>query len=206
MAVLLLCQYCGKEYKRKPHQVAGSKFCGRSCQTSYNNKANPRIKHGFHKTKIHRLWRSVKGRCSCPTATGFHNYGARGIKVCERWQTFEGFYADVGDIPFPGAELDRIDNNGDYEPGNVQWVDHKTNSQKRRTSRMVDYKGEQLCLLEACERAELKHESVRGRMRKFGLTPQQALDFSIMYPESFKGRSNQVKEIVKSFLETPIDD
>lgn len=71
-------------------------------------------------------------RCSNPNATGYKNWGGRGITVCERWLTFENFYADMGDVPFPGAELDREDNDGHYEPGNVRWMAKADHTRKTR--------------------------------------------------------------------------
>ena len=77
------------------------------------------------------------GRCEDPAGLGYRYYGARGIKVCGQWHDFEVYYADItrllGPCP-PGMSLDRIDNDGDYEPGNVRWA---TASQQQRNSRNV---------------------------------------------------------------------
>ena len=84
-------------------------------------------------TPIYRKWKNIKGRCFNPNTSNYKWYGGRGITMCQKWKDdFSEFYKDVGDIPFEGAELDRIDNNGNYEPNNVRWVDHRTNSNNRR--------------------------------------------------------------------------
>lgn len=75
----------------------------------------------------------MKLRCNNKNTENYYRYGGRGIKVCERWNnSFENFYYDMKDSYFDGAELDRIDNNGNYEINNCRWVTHKQNSNNRK--------------------------------------------------------------------------
>lgn len=88
--------------------------------------------------RLYNIWHSMRGRCNTPSVTFYRHYGGRGITVCERWmESFENFVTDVGLPPGKGYDLDRIDNNGNYEPANVRWITHKKNTQNTRTNRPI---------------------------------------------------------------------
>jgi hypothetical protein len=78
----------------------------------------------------------MKRRCYSPSYIGFKNYGGRGIRICERWLTFENFYADMGDPP-EGYSLDRKDNDKDYSSDNCQWSDNLTQRRNQRRYPMM---------------------------------------------------------------------
>lgn len=95
--------------------------------------------HNLSRSPIYRIWAGMRSRCNNPKSNSFHHYGGRGIKVCERWNKFENFVADMGERP-DGMQIDRIDPDGNYEPGNCRWVTPKENSANRRCS--AKYKGQ----------------------------------------------------------------
>lgn len=81
-------------------------------------------------------WQAMLARCYRPVCNGYKNYGGRGITVCERWHSFENFYADMGDRP-KGKTLDRLDVNGNYEPGNCRWAtptEQRANTRKEQAT------------------------------------------------------------------------
>lgn len=91
-------------------------------------------KHGMSYTKIHAIWRNIIGRCINKKNKSYKNYGARGISICNEWtgeNGFVNFYKYVGNKP-KNLSIDRIDNNGNYEPGNVRWADSSIQSINRR--------------------------------------------------------------------------
>ena len=93
--------------------------------------------HGKSNSSIYRRWNAMLMRCQDPKHQSFGHYGGRGIKVCERWQKFDDFYADVGDPP-AGMTLDRVDNDRGYSPDNVRWATPKEQMANRRgTKEMV---------------------------------------------------------------------
>lgn len=109
----------------------GTKSCG--CLVK---EAPSSIKHGMTGKPVHNCWMNMLKRCRSETNPSYKYYGARGIKVCDRWLDFQNFYADMGEPPFPGAEIDRENPHGNYCPENCRWLsgyENKSRAHKGRT-------------------------------------------------------------------------
>lgn len=99
------------------------------------------------KTVERYTWQAMKRRTINPRCHNYSSYGGRGIKVCDEWMnSFAAFYAHIGPRPGPEYTLDRIDNNGDYEPGNVRWALRSEQARNMRRNVMLTYKGETHCV------------------------------------------------------------
>lgn len=127
----------------------GTKSCG--CIVGKHKRT-----HGASDTPEFRTWSAMLSRCTSASSKSFKDYGGRGIKVCERWQSFENFLADMGSRPSPAHSIDRKDNDGDYEPNNCRWTTDVEQSNNRRSSRRVTFNGETLTLAEWERRVGLK--------------------------------------------------
>lgn len=101
---------------------------------SNREKAKKNISHGKSRSSTYKIWNQIHQRCKNPKATGYHRYGGRGISVCERWHDFRNFLYDMGERP-DGLDLDRINNDGNYEPSNCRWVTHRENCQNQAKGR-----------------------------------------------------------------------
>ena len=97
--------------------------------------------HGMTNTRIHNIWGGMLQRCQNPNDPRYYLYGGRGIKVCKRWQTFEHFYKDMKEGYGDELTIDRINNDGNYTPKNCRWATWKQQSDNRRNTRFVEYKG-----------------------------------------------------------------
>lgn len=126
-------------------------------------------KHGHSsragKSREYRAWRNAKTRCYNERSTKYPSYGGRGIKMCDQWRdSFQVFLADMGPCP-EGMTLGRIDNDGDYVPGNCHWETLKAQANNRRSSCLLLYNGEERTLQQWAELLGLKPSTLQHRIR-----------------------------------------
>lgn len=138
------------------------------------------LKHGYAKrgqVKAEwQAWNHMIQRCTNPHDKHYHDYGSRGITVCQRWaDSFEAFLADMGPKPGRKLSLDRIENDKNYEPGNCRWATTKQQSQNRRGLQMITFRGETLCLNEWARRVGLKRTTLAARLLNLGWSVEKAL-------------------------------
>jgi hypothetical protein len=129
--------------------------------------------HGMDGTPTYKAWSAMLARCNNPKSKEYHNYGGRGIRVCEAWHKFEPFFADMGERP-AGLSIDRIDNDGNYEPENCRWADWKQQNRNRRNNKMMEFRGERISLAELAERHGLGYRLVWRRIKR-GLSAEEAV-------------------------------
>src|ERR1019366_1793333 len=113
---------------------------------------------------------------------GFKDYGGRGIKVCERWASFENFLADMGPRP-KGTSIERVDNDKGYEPGNCRWATRGEQAANRRNNHPITHNGETLHVAEWARRTGLHVQTILWRLRN-GFSPERALE-----TQSFKSEA-----------------
>lgn len=134
----------------------------------------PSKSHGKSGTAIYGIWRSMMQRCYDVNSQAYDRYGERGISVCDKWKTFEGFYADMGEKP-SGKSLERKDVNGDYSPENVVWADAKTQANNRRSNVVLEHDGRKQTMQQWCDELGLKIGTVWARINVYGYSVDRAL-------------------------------
>lgn len=138
-------------------------------------------------SREYTAWRNMKARCDGKNQIGFHNYGGRGIRFCERWQSFEAFLADMGDCP-DGLTLERNDVNGNYEPSNCRWATRKEQGINKRVNRRITFNGETLTISQWAEKLNLPYETLMYRLiRRMSLErAMQPMIYSRWHPEGIR--------------------
>ncbi len=127
-------------------------------------------KHGHARmgavSSEYESWHSMIQRCTNPKNPKFKIYGGRGIKVCERWTVFENFLADMGLKSNKSLSIERIDGNGNYEPGNCKWATDKEQCRNMRKNRWITYKGETKIISDWAEETGINPSTISSRLRR----------------------------------------
>lgn len=120
------------------------------------------------------VWGAIVARCTNPRSGGWKKYGARGIRVCDRWRDFVAFLADMGQRPSPQHSIERRNNDGDYEPGNCRWGTDAEQRRNKRTSRFVTFRGETRILQDWSTATGLAPSTIGARLNR-GWSAERAL-------------------------------
>lgn len=174
-----LCQCdCGAVVERGAKEI--KRGTTRSCGCLHRDTAQRRGamntigRHGFtkggKKDPTYGCWSAMMARCSGSPSQSSTTYAHRGIKVCDRWKTFENFLADMGPRPSLKHSIDRVDNNGDYEPANCRWADHFQQARNRPRSGKNDarytHDGRDLTITEWSKVSGIPDYVIRFRISK----------------------------------------
>jgi hypothetical protein len=182
---LLILKYCGKDkwycvcdcgnkslvFK---HMLKSGKTISCGC-----HRKTCSITHGESKTPLHNIWQGIKQRCLDQKSKNYLKYGARGIKICDRWkENYKNFVADMGHPPTNKHSIERINNDGDYEPNNCRWATASEQSRNRRSNVKITFNNETKILIEWCEYLKLPYKTICSRIRT-GWTPEKAFTTTI---------------------------
>jgi hypothetical protein len=146
---LFKCECGQKKVIRKAH-VTANKILSCGC---YSQDRKDAMKIGaITRNPIYNTWEAMKARCLNNNNPAYHHYGGRGIKVCDRWiDSFPNFFEDMGQRPSNKHSLDRIDNNGNYEPSNCRWATRREQARNTRFNNLVTINSVTKCVSEWAE-------------------------------------------------------
>ena len=142
-----------------------------------NGKDHINYKHGLCKTRIYRIWETMKHRCYCKGQTSYKYDGARGITVCDEWRNdFKAFYDwSMSNGYSDELTLERIDVNGNYSTDNCRWVSMKEQTRNKSSNRMMTYNGKTQCLSDWASELKIDRRTISKRIDKLGWTVEKAL-------------------------------
>ena len=150
--------------------------------------------------ELYHIWKSLKQRCNNSKHPAYHNYGGRGITYTDEWESFEGFYNWAKDYYQYGLDLDRIDNNKNYEPNNCRFISRRTNVNNRRISVHLTVNGETKALTEWAEITKICRGTVGYWQRTHGneyaeMRLKEALKNGYKYKDYSYGNTKRIKHL-----------
>ena len=131
--------------------------------------------HSLSSSPHYGRWWHMMDRCGNPDSKSYPDYGGRGISVCQSWHDIRNFVSGLPDGYFSDAEIDRIDNDGDYEPGNVRWATKSENCDNRRTGQYIAFNGKTQSVTAWAKETGINAATLRDRIFVSGWTAEKAL-------------------------------
>lgn len=187
MGHLKRCKECGQDkplnaFQDRRDTKSGKRARCNTCisrSSALRRKMHPEIEKTRRAQRIAarpewEAWYQMIRRCEKSTHPNYARYGGRGIKVCERWHRFESFIADMGPRPDASHTLDRVNNDGNYEPNNCRWATRKEQAINTSTNRLLTVNGRTLCVMEWSRVSGVSHRTIRSRLR-LGMSAQDAV-------------------------------
>lgn len=164
---------CGKLHQAEIYNVKKGRVKSCGCHRSKISKLIHTI-HGFSHHPIYGVWEGIKTRCSNSQIKKFRNYGGRGIQICDQWLKFENFFTDMFPTWKRGLQIERINNNGNYEPSNCRWATRLEQGKNKRNNFMIECNSRRLHLSEWARITGLVRTTISKRIKR-GMSPAEAL-------------------------------
>lgn len=160
---------CGKEKDVLGTTLRNGKSV--SCGCYQKQVAHENTKHGLTNTRLYKIWENMVQRCTNPKSDSYYKYGARGIKLCDKWRKdFLNFYQwAINNGYQDDLTIDRIDNNGNYEPSNCRWATPKEQAQNTRVVRLITINGETHCFRDWSKILKIPYSTLHYRWKKQGI-------------------------------------
>ncbi len=163
---------CGKQIVTDKYKLIDghTKSCG--C-LKLEMLAERKTTHGQSKTASYKSWSEMRNRCNNPKNHAYKDYGQRGIKICDRWDSFENFISDLGERPNKQYSLDRIDVNQGYSPENCRWATWSQQQNNRRTTKYIEYKSEKMSVKQFSNLIGVPYSTVHRHLFAYKKTPDE---------------------------------
>ena len=162
---LCICE-CGKEKVYRGTQLRTEKVCSCGCKNIETNTKRL-TKHGMFGSRIYRIWNGIKSRTEYKEEKAKRNYWGRGINICEEWKVFENFYNwAINNGYKDDLTIDRINNNGNYEPENCRWATRREQSNNTSKTIKIEHCGKILPFTEWCRKLNINYNTARSRYYK----------------------------------------
>lgn len=194
-----LCQCdCGKEHPVSRGNLMSGKTQSCGCLHDEVARKNRRT-HGASGTQVYKIWVLMHDRCRTKNAktSAFKNYASRGISVCARWGSFEAFAADMGPRPSDKHSIDRINNDGDYEPSNCRWATPEQQARNKSTTRLIEAFGRKMIAKDWADQVGVNIGTLKDRLKR-GWTAEDAISIptNVRHKKVYAPGAAPVPEVV----------
>lgn len=161
----VLCDCGRRSAVPGPAMRRGRSSCCTSCRG---------ITHGKSRSPEYEAWHGMRQRCTNPSHKQYADYGGRGINVCDEWDSFAAFYADMGSRPSGKHTIERIDNSRGYYPDNCEWATRSQQLRNTRRNRLITFNGKTMCMADWAIELGLHYKTLQNRINR-GWTLERAL-------------------------------